>query len=125
MKEMSFKEAAIHLDTAESTLRRWCMLLEQAGYVFTRKGNNRRVLSERELKDFQMLKSLSTSMTLDDACLQLVRMTRPSAGDYQAVLAQFEQHLKTFKDRCYWAGIESAYGQLIQEWDEVKTKLTS
>ena len=46
------------LDVGDSTLRKWCIALEEEGYLFSRTDNNKRVFFERDLvvlRHFQKL----------------------------------------------------------------------
>lgn len=52
------KEVSLQLDINPSTLRRWCLALEQAGYTFTRNEQNQRIFYERDYRAFRRLKEL-------------------------------------------------------------------
>lgn len=48
----------MQLDIADSTLRKWCLALEEEGYLFSRTDNNRRVFFDHDivvLRHFQKL----------------------------------------------------------------------
>ncbi|MFX3634500.1 MAG: helix-turn-helix domain-containing protein [Candidatus Pristimantibacillus sp.] len=67
MSERSLKEVAERLQIAESTLRRWCQSLEQGGYLFAKKDNKRRLLSENDVSALQQLKALNQIMSIEKA----------------------------------------------------------
>lgn len=52
------KEVATELDITTSTLRRWSIELEKAGYYFERNDNNQRIYYERDFRAFRELKNL-------------------------------------------------------------------
>lgn len=57
-KPYSPKEIALALDAGDSTIRKWCIALEEEGYLFSRTDNNRRVFFDRDLvvlRHFQKL----------------------------------------------------------------------
>lgn len=57
-KPYSPKDVAFALDAGDSTIRKWCIALEEEGYFFSRTDNNRRVFFERDLvvlRHFQKL----------------------------------------------------------------------
>lgn len=43
------KEVILDLDIGDSTLRKWCIALEEAGYSFSRTNANKRLFFERDL----------------------------------------------------------------------------
>lgn len=52
------KEISDHLEIGTSTLRKWCLALEEKGYIFARTEGNKRLFIERDLlalKYFQKL----------------------------------------------------------------------
>jgi DNA-binding transcriptional MerR regulator len=52
------KEVSVQLDIHPSTLRRWCLDLEKAGYEFIRNENNQRIFYDRDFKSFRKMKEL-------------------------------------------------------------------
>lgn len=63
------REVIKHLDIKESTLRKWCILLEKKGYIFIRNDQNQRAFFEHDLLALRMLADMSSSpgITLDMA----------------------------------------------------------
>jgi DNA-binding transcriptional MerR regulator len=61
------KEVADLLKVAGSTMRKWCLALEDKGYKFTRGANNSRVFYDRDILLLRRLKSLvqENKMALD------------------------------------------------------------
>jgi hypothetical protein len=68
------REVAELLGISDSTLRKYCLLLEQNAYIFLRDDNNRRAFIERDviaLRQFQEM-AKSSNMTLEDAALAVI-----------------------------------------------------
>lgn len=70
------KEVADLLNVAGSTMRKWCLALEDKGYKFTRGANNSRVFYDRDILLLRRLKSLvqENKMALDTS-IKLVLST--------------------------------------------------
>lgn len=54
------KDLARYLDIGESTLRKWCLELEKAGYTFLRDEHNRRTYIERDALALRQMQQLLT-----------------------------------------------------------------
>lgn len=70
------REVADLLDISESTLRKYCLILEEKGYKFLRGDNNRRAYLDRDviaLRKFMEL-SQNKNITLEDAAVAVVSM---------------------------------------------------
>jgi DNA-binding transcriptional MerR regulator len=68
------REVAELLGISDSTLRKYCLILEQNGYSFLRDDNNRRAFIERDviaLRKFQEM-AKNSDMTLEDAALAVI-----------------------------------------------------
>lgn len=75
-------EVAEILGISDSTLRKYCLILEKSGYRFLRGDNGRRAFVNRDviaLKKFQEL-SQSKNVTLDDAAKAVISMIKDGAG---------------------------------------------
>lgn len=87
MKEKTFstKEIADNLDIADSTLRKWCLILEERGYAFRRDGFERREFTEHDAIALRKFKELTKegAMSLEDAAIAV--KTGYSKGDRNAV----------------------------------------
>lgn len=71
------KEVALQLDINPSTLRRWCLELEKAGYTFTRNENNQRIFYESDFKAFRKLKELlNKSISMNNAVHAVISMVQ-------------------------------------------------
>lgn len=69
------KDIASELDITTSTLRRWSIELEKAGYQFYRDAHNRRAYFERDIRPFKKLKEfLGNKMSFVDAINAVVSM---------------------------------------------------
>lgn len=65
----STKQIADNLSISTSTLRKYCLLLEQAGYKFERTENNQRIYFDSDMLALRHLKKLTQEdgMTLENA----------------------------------------------------------
>lgn len=63
------KEVSLTLDIGTSTLRKWCLSLEENGYIFTRTDNQRRLYVDRDLVALKYYKKLvqGENFSLDNA----------------------------------------------------------
>lgn len=69
------KDVAADLEVTTSTLRRWSIELEKAGYKFERNEKDQRIYYDRDFKAFRELKKLiSNSVVLVDAINAVVSM---------------------------------------------------
>lgn len=69
------KDVAADLEVTTSTLRRWSIELEKAGYKFERNEKDQRIYYDRDFKAFRELKKLiSNSVVLIDAINAVVSM---------------------------------------------------
>ncbi len=68
------KEVSLTLDIGTSTLRKWCLSLEENGYIFTRTDNQRRLYVERDLVVLKYYKKLvqGENFSLDNAAKVIV-----------------------------------------------------
>ncbi|MCM3308857.1 DNA-binding protein [Priestia megaterium] len=66
------KDMAANLEVTTSTLRRWSIRLEKAGYKFERNEKDQRIYYERDFKAFRELKKLiSNNVVLVDAIVSM------------------------------------------------------
>jgi len=71
------KDVSLQLDMNPSTLRRWCIELEKAGYTFTRNEHNQRIFYERDFNAFRKLKELlNKNFSMDNAVHVVVAMVQ-------------------------------------------------
>jgi len=63
------KEIAKELDIGTSTIRKWCLLLEEKGYKFIRNEKNQRVFIQKDINILKRFKELTQNdgMTLENA----------------------------------------------------------
>ncbi|MGZ4111171.1 MAG: MerR family transcriptional regulator [Tumebacillaceae bacterium] len=73
------KEVYRQLNIGASTLRKWCLLLEEKSYSFTRDEQDRRVYREEDMDVLRELQALmkNNNMTLEAAVSQVLS-TRPT-----------------------------------------------
>jgi len=71
------KDVSLQLDMNPSTLRRWCIELEKAGYVFERNEHNQRIFYERDFNSFRKLKELlNKNLSMDNAVHAVISMVQ-------------------------------------------------
>lgn len=122
MKEIAMSDVAKQLQMAESSLRRWLPMMEQAGYVFERKDNNRRQLTEQDIVALAELKKLSQVMTLQEACQRVVQLIpHESTGNRGQEEILFEQLLEALPEAIYWQGTDAPIAELCAQWFKVKS----
>lgn len=74
------KDVSLQLDMNPSTLRRWCLELEKAGYAFTRNEHNQRIFYERDFNAFRKLKELlNKNLSMDNAVHTVIAMAQTSS----------------------------------------------
>ncbi|MGG4145696.1 hypothetical protein ABEW34_21605 [Paenibacillus algorifonticola] len=116
MIELTMKEVADRLDMAESSLRRWLPLMEQYGYVFQRKENQRRQLTERDVAVLADIKLISQVKSLEETCLLLIRPSNLESHVDPSAKKEFEAMLEQLLDVIYWQGAAVAVEQLRRQW---------
>lgn len=126
MHEVSFREAAQWLDTAESTLRRWVYLLEEKGYVFNREGK-RRQLSIQDFGVLREVKLLSQNGTVEQACVQICNeMNRsqsiesPKPTDKGKAFESLDRLIQNLSERLFWHGQNAVVKELSDYWQVYK-----
>jgi hypothetical protein len=75
------KDVAGNLDIKTSTLRKYCLLLESAGYKFERNEKDQRIFYDKDLVTLRRLKEYTTEkgMTLDNAVKEVVTRVEKAA----------------------------------------------
>lgn len=76
------KELKLLLDIADSSLRKWCLALEEKGYIFARTDNNSRVFTDRDLlvlKQFRHLVQVEF-MSLQNAAVIVALQHKEKEG---------------------------------------------
>lgn len=96
-------EVADVLKTSNSTLRKWCLALEESGYSFTRGGNNSRLLNDQDVIVLKRMKHMVQDLkrTVSDSAEAIVSMIneeRRFSGVRGEQLNE-EQGLSTFVSR--------------------------
>lgn len=73
------KDVSLQLDMNQSTLRRWCIELEKAGYTFQRNEHNQRIFYERDFNALRKLKELlNKNLSMDNAVHAVISMSQAS-----------------------------------------------
>lgn len=77
------REIADTLGIGTSTLRKWCLLLEDKGYNFLRDEHDRRAYTEHDAIALRKMKELTDhrGMTLENAAIAVISTFNRSAGD--------------------------------------------
>lgn len=120
------KELAAEIGIPESTLRRWCKVLEDLGHKFEREQQKRLFT----LHDVDLLRVVQEQMsvpgfTLDEACR--IAIHRDSGSGISASISQeeiaakerFEQLLQGLVERIYWSGADVAVQELQAAYAEI------
>lgn len=75
MKEKTYstKEISDYLNIADSTVRKWCLILEEHGYTFKRNEFQKREYTERDVIALHKFKDLTKdgAMSLEDAAIAI------------------------------------------------------
>ncbi|WP_100408479.1 DUF3967 domain-containing protein [Bacillus solitudinis] len=82
-KAYTTKEISDYLDIGTSTLRKWCIALEENGYEFLRTDNNRRLFFERDLIGLKYFKKLVKveNFSLENAAKTVTSKHRGEASE--------------------------------------------
>lgn len=96
------RDVAKALDISESTLRKYCLVLEKAGYHFLRGDNGRRAFLDRDILTLRKFQELSSKKgtTLDDAAVTVMSVvdTVHSVDSTSITLADMNRSL-TLEER--------------------------
>lgn len=114
MKEKTYstKEISDYLNIADSTVRKWCLLLEEHGYVFRRNEFKKREYTERDVIALRKFKDLTTdgAMSLEDAAIAV--KTNYSRVPNSAITVADTQENARHNDR--YAAIETRLDELME-----------
>lgn len=151
LQEYTLKDAAQKLEVSSVTLRRWCQLLENAGYRFSKPDGTKRRLTEADWLILEKFKRWSSVMTQEEAAdllvLQLNRdntvasvvndelriqtVEQPADAPQERVIAtqlttaadQFEACFGELEQKVYWNGGQAAaaLSYLTERWQAFKT----
>jgi DNA-binding transcriptional MerR regulator len=82
LKYYTPKELKLLLDIADSSLRKWCLALEEQGYLFDRTDNNKRIFTDNDLivlKHFRNLVQVQF-MSLQNAAVLIAMKYKEEKG---------------------------------------------
>lgn len=122
------KELAAEIGIPESTLRRWCKVLEDAGHVFERE-QQKRLFTQRDADLMQAVQKQMTTpgATLDEACRVAIQTNATSPAksinrgkDADGATRRFEELLNGLAERIYWSGADMAVQELQTAYAESK-----
>lgn len=106
----SAKDISLSLDIGDSTLRKWCLALEEHGYDFYRTDQNKRLFTEKDiivLRHFQQLVQ-DKSMSMNNAALIVTSRFKKEVFSDETAIEQLESEMNNVP------GMRSD-GQLIQQ----------
>ncbi|MFP7176855.1 DNA-binding protein [Priestia filamentosa] len=110
------KNVAINLEVTTSTLRRWSIELEKAGYTFERNDKDQRIYYQHDINAFKRLKKLISEGTiLIDAINTVVSMdsetidAQKTPSVYQSETRLTVQHIEEILDKKINKAIQKAY----------------
>jgi hypothetical protein len=93
----SSKDIALSLDIGDSTLRKWCLALEEHEYNFYRTDQNKRLFTEKDiivLKHFQQLVK-EKNMSMNNAALIVTSRFKKSPFSSETELEQLETEMNS------------------------------
>jgi len=112
------KDVAADLEVTTSTLRRWSIELEKAGYKFERNEKDQRIYYDRDFKAFRELKKLiNNSVVLIDAINAVVSMDVEglNASQTPSVYREETRLTKQFLEEILDKKINKAIQQAFEE----------
>ncbi|MEK4167760.1 MULTISPECIES: MerR family transcriptional regulator [Anoxybacillus] len=100
-KAYTTKEVSLTLDIGTSTLRKWCLALEENGYQFLRTDNQKRLFVERDLVALRYFQKLvqGENFSLENAAKVVTSKYKGEASETgtPSVLSQNEMEKRDFK----------------------------
>jgi hypothetical protein len=100
-KAYTTKEISLTLDIGSSTLRKWCLALEENGYLFSRTDNQRRLFVNRDLIALRYFQKLvqGENFSLDNAAKVIASKYKTEASESRtpSVLLENEEEQRYFK----------------------------
>jgi Protein of unknown function (DUF3967)/MerR HTH family regulatory protein len=110
------KNVATNLEVTTSTLRRWSIELEKAGYTFERNNKDQRIYYQHDINAFKRLKELvNEGTTLIDAINTVVSIdletvdAQKTPSVYQSETRLTVQHIEEILDKKINKAIQEAY----------------
>ena len=110
------KNVATNLEVTTSTLRRWSIELEKAGYTFERNNKDQRIYYQHDINAFKRLKELvNEGTTLIDAINVVTSMDsevvdiQKTPSVHQTETRLTAQHLEEILDRKINKAVQEAY----------------
>ena len=129
MYERAFwaREVAENLGISESTLRKYCLILERAGYKFLRGDNNRRAFRKKDVEVLKQFKTLADQgKKLDEAAVTLVAtldQQKEEAAVSAVTLVDMNKTMQIEKVKEVIKPILEQNEMLKQELNELKDRL--
>jgi di/tripeptidase len=91
----SAKDITLSLDIGDSTLRKWCLALEENGYIFYRTDQNKRLFTEKDiivLRHFQQLVK-EKNMSMNNASLIVTARFQKESFSDETDVEQIEKEM--------------------------------
>lgn len=120
-KAYTTKEISLTLDIGTSTLRKWCLALEENGYFFARTDSHRRLFIDRDLVALRYFQKLvqGENFSLDNAAKVIASKYKTEASESRTPSVPLED--ERYFERSYVEDIEELK-ELITNQSEVMTK---
>ena len=109
-KEYGTSDIANIVDIAESTVRKYCSILEKAGYLFIRNANGYRVFIDKDINTLNEMKNLSAkNIPLDRIADMIVLREKSSVSDVSTLKEKTQENQEILPDMT-----DSKYKHLIE-----------
>lgn len=110
-------EVATILDVSKSTLRKWSLALEAAGYAFVRDEHDRRCYVERDIPVLRRMKAmLDDGMTMENAALVGITLEKPRENEVMSGSVSMVVHAQNVRS-------EERYLEVVAQNQELRAIL--
>jgi hypothetical protein len=132
-ENLTLNDTAKKLGISSPTLRRWWDLLKQNGYVSEVELQGKRIMFDmRDLEALQGMQCLYKCMTVEAACVWVVRRYMDSSSEksnskqvclQNDVFKLLDDKLSNLSASLYWQGQDVVINEIQSIWKEVKNNL--
>nr|WP_052516559.1 MerR family transcriptional regulator [Paenibacillus popilliae] len=110
-------QVATILDVSKSTLRKWSLALEAAGYVFVRDEHDRRCYIERDIPVLRRMKTmLDDGMTMENAALVGIALEKPRENEVMSGSVNMVVHAQNMR-------LEDRYLEIVAQNQKMRAIL--
>jgi DNA-binding transcriptional MerR regulator len=110
-------QVATILDVSKSTLRKWSLALEAAGYVFVRDEHDRRCYIERDIPVLRRMKTmLNDGMTMENAALVGIALEKPRENEVMSGSVNMVVHAQNMR-------LEDRYLEIVAQNQKMRAIL--